>query len=458
MMVAVLDRVTAAADVAAGALVMGALESVVLLCCVTLCVRLLPGLSAAMRSVVWTATLLLAAALPVLPLLLAVRGGAAMEAAPAALPVAETWGLGLVGLWAALSLWRAVMLTWSALRLRGIAQRAMPVEAGAECAAILAGEGAGRRSAALCLSADVDRPSVAGFFHPRVLLPAKLFARLTPVELVQIVRHEMEHLHRGDDWTNLLQKLSLAAFPLNPVLVWLDRRLSLERELACDDGVLRKTRARKAYAACLTTLAELSAESSMARRGASLALGAWGRRTELVLRVHRILGWREGGLGRRPAFAVTGVLLLSVTAGTAVLARSPQLVRFSPAAPIESAEHLEVPPALRTPGLRDVSVPDDGATTRPTLVKAVMPEVRNVAPMRTGLSVAKGRRRADRRMVSRVSASWRQRPASEFAQPWVRLTGWRMMPSPPRLAVADDDSLPKYAAVRMSDGWLIFQL
>jgi beta-lactamase regulating signal transducer with metallopeptidase domain len=27
--------------------------------------------------------------------------------------------------------------------------------------------------------------------------------------------HEMEHLRRADDWTNLLQKLALVFFPLN---------------------------------------------------------------------------------------------------------------------------------------------------------------------------------------------------------------------------------------------------
>ena len=56
------------------------------------------------------------------------------------------------------------------------------------------------------------------------------------------------------DSIHLLQKLGLALFPLHPALFWLDRRLCRERELACDDGVLRATQARKAYAACLARL------------------------------------------------------------------------------------------------------------------------------------------------------------------------------------------------------------
>ena len=97
--------------------------------------------------------------------------------------------------------------------------------------------------------------------------------------------HEMEHLRRADDWTNLLQKAGLVLFPLNPVLLWVERRLCAERELACDDRVLLSTGARKAYAICLTRLAEYS----MFRRNLSLALGAWERRSELVRRIHRIL-------------------------------------------------------------------------------------------------------------------------------------------------------------------------
>src|SRR5262249_46251734 len=148
----------------------------------------------------------------------------------------------------------------SAFHLRGVSRRAVPMQTPAEIAPLLR---AGRRSAQLCISAEVDRPSVAGFFSPRILLPESLLTKLSGVELEQIVLHEMQHLERGDDWTNLAQKLALALFPLNPALLWIERRLCLERELACDDGVLRITSAqragaRKVYATTLANLAEHS--------------------------------------------------------------------------------------------------------------------------------------------------------------------------------------------------------
>jgi hypothetical protein len=155
-----------------------------------------------------------------------------------------------------------------------------------------------------------------------------LLSRLNEDELAQIVMHEMEHLRRRDDWTNLAQKLALVMFPLNPVLVWVERQLCLERELACDDQVLRATNARKAYAACLANLAE----HSLVRRGVSLALGAWESRPELVRRVHRILSRPAGEMGRRQVTAVVSLLMAGLVAGADGLAHAPRLVSFGPKA------------------------------------------------------------------------------------------------------------------------------
>ena len=123
--------------------------------------------------------------------------------------------------------------------------------------------------------------------------------------------HEVGHLRRADDWINLLQKLSLVIVPLNPVLMWIERRLCLERELACDDDVLRLTKAPKAYATCLTNLAE----HRLGRRVAALSLGAWERQSELARRVHSILG---GGAGDGPDTGAGGeaALVLGLLGGS----------------------------------------------------------------------------------------------------------------------------------------------
>jgi len=178
----------------------------------------------------------------------------------------------------------------------------------------------------LCTSDEVDRPTVIGFFVPKIVLPAWLLEKLTPAELEQVVLHESGHLGRADDWMNLLQKIALVVFPLNPALAWVERRLCFERELACDERVLRETGAPKAYASCLATLAEYR----LGRRGLSLAIGILGRESELGQRVGRIL--RRGAL-MKPWHAklVLGGAMLGLVVAATGLERCPQLVGFSDA-------------------------------------------------------------------------------------------------------------------------------
>src|ERR1700678_3462162 len=176
----------------------------------------------------------------------------------------------------------------------------------------------GSRPVEVRLSDAVDAPSVLGFFRPAVIVPRSLWSELAPSDLKQIVLHEMAHLDRGDDWTNLLQKLLRALCPLNPALVWAERHLCREREHACDDAVLDAAGNARAYATCLTKLAE----ARLVRRVASLAPGFWQRHSELAGRVENILH-RRRRLG--PAFS-RGLVAASLAAslfGAIMLQRCP---------------------------------------------------------------------------------------------------------------------------------------
>jgi hypothetical protein len=311
-----------------------------------------------------------------------------------------------------------------------------------------------RRRAELCASSEVERPSVFGFFHPRILLPSDLLGRLTAGELRQVAIHEMEHLRRLDDWTNLVQKLALVLFPLNPALVWVERRLCAERELACDDRVLRATSGRKAYAVCLTRLAEYA----MARRGLSLVLGAWERRPELARRVHRILERPAGRMSARQAAALTACLMAAVLAGAAVLARSPRLVSFVPPAQV-TAQARSWPGE----GLRSISPERSGVTAQ--MVKAAM-----ARPARHSASAAKPVRRD---AVARMA----RKPAVEQQQTWVVMTEWSDSGPAPQVVFAVERRVriaplkspalnpeprqanqPRYAALPLPNGWLIVEI
>lgn len=464
---------------AAGALFSAIWEGAVLALAVYLCLRLLPGLSAAARSVVWLNVFILLVLLHFVPMF----AGSPAAASGSHLPEVHLdlrWSLGVVGIWLALSLWRAGQLTLGIVQLRRLAGRATPVEVDAELQALLAGAPGGR-AARLCTSDEVTRPSVLGFLRPRVLVPTTLVEHLTAQELQQVVLHEMEHLHRGDDWTNLLQKVGLVLFPLNPVLLWVERRLCAERELACDDRVMRSGAGRKAYALCLTRLAELS----LFRRGFSLVLGLWERRPELVRRVQRIVSQPVRSMGRRPAMAATGSVLAGALGCAIALSHSPQIVSFLPAhVSVAEAESLDPHAVARalggTPRLMKATMSTAAAGSGWATPKAAV-KLNPKSPNRNLGHAASWQRPLDRAVLT--TSHPRRRMASQMARlnpapepaalpqldqrAVIVLTEVTTIQAPPRvvLAVSPDRSAAKavviparYAIVPTPNGWLIIQI
>jgi beta-lactamase regulating signal transducer with metallopeptidase domain len=300
-----------------------------------LSLRFAPRVSAAHRFAAWSAGFALVAALPFLPLiahLFSGSGAAASLSGASASPrpwleLDSRWALAIAALWLAGSALRLGDLIFHTLRLRKLWKTATPVSDESLTESLTSAISIGRR-VEICTTSQLDHPSVIGFFSPRVLIPNWLYARLTPQELEQVVLHEAEHLRRHDDWTNLIQKFVLVLFPLSPALAWIERRLCREREMACDEGVVQKTQAPRAYAACLASLAERGLERDLARRAEALSLAAWRRRPELVHRVHGIL-WRKPALSPAASGVLVGVVGCALAAGSVELARCPQLLAFA---------------------------------------------------------------------------------------------------------------------------------
>jgi len=307
-------------------------QGLVIACALSICIKILPRISAASRFALWAAGFVIAACLPVFPWIAQLASRANHE--PVAARLAENaghpllqldlrWSALLVGLCAVAAIFRVVDLAIHSRRLRRLWTSATPIEISAKLALVLTE--LGRTRAQICSTAMLERPSVIGFFAPRILIPDWLLRKLTPEELEQIVLHEAEHLRRRDDWTNLAQKMLMVLYPLNPALWWMERQLCREREMACDEGVVRVTHAPRAYAACLASLAE----RGLQRRPEALSLGAWHRRSELVHRVHGIL-LRKQTLRPVASAALLGTLGCGLVAGSVELSRCPQLVAFVP--------------------------------------------------------------------------------------------------------------------------------
>ncbi len=454
---------------AAGALFSAIWEGALLAACVLVCLRLLPGLSAAARSVIWLNVFVLLALLHFVPVF-AERAIAPAEGRLPAIHLDPRWSLAIAALWLALSLWRAAQLILGIIHLHRLANGAVPVPVSHEIKRLLS-NAPGGREAQLCTSGEVARPSVLGFLRPRILVPPALVDALTPAELEQVVLHEMEHLRRADDWTNLLQKIGLVLFPLNPVLLWVERRLCAERELACDDHVVCSAAGRKAYALCLTRLAEFS----VLRRSFSLVLGVWDRRPELVRRVHRILCQPVRSMGRKPAFATTSAVLAGALGFTVALSHSPQLVSFVPVdnAQMQLAQTLDphqVAQALGgTPQLLKAAMPAPSA-------RPAVRQTPNRAQMRT--AILKKTARPHKALDYRIASLEKMQAPLPTALPaaalpvldqraLIVLTEYTAYEASPRvvLAVSRSRTVPAavpipatYAIVPTPNGWLIIQI
>jgi beta-lactamase regulating signal transducer with metallopeptidase domain len=441
------------AQFSATAAVAGLWQGIALAAAAALALRLVPRTTATARFFLWTAVLLGAAFLPFLHVPGAAHAAATHAPAAPLFHLNRSWSFGIAALWLAFSLFRIVQLAVQGVRLRSLWSNAKPTPAAPEIAALLAS--VPLRRVELCLSAEVDRPSVIGFFSPRVLIPEWLFTQLTAPELFQIVLHEVEHLRRADDWLNLLQKLSLALFPLNPALVWIERRLCTERELACDDGVLRVTLAPRVYATCLATLAERRLEH---RSALSLALGALGAlgRSELSRRVYSILN-RQPALSPARTRAVTAMLAIGLAGAATEIARSPQLVSFTAPTPASDAQSAAAvlptlpasqpwdPAGLTAPaGYQNVAFENPNPRARRadvsqphmTLLKATMPVVPSV-PTWSDTPVpaapnAIARAKAPATRMIQTTAKISPAPAAKhpavqrLAESYVVMTSWTM--------------------------------
>lgn len=134
-------------------------------------------------------------------------------------------------------------------------------------------------------------PTVIGVLRPMVLLPATLTTGLSLDEFSAILSHELAHIRRYDLWINLLQRVIESLLFFHPVVWFLSRRLSTEREICCDDLVVRSGYEPMNYAGALLRMAELC----VSRNGSKLAtLSADGNsRSELEHRILQLMNRRH---------------------------------------------------------------------------------------------------------------------------------------------------------------------
>jgi beta-lactamase regulating signal transducer with metallopeptidase domain len=194
-------------------------------------------------------------------------------------------GTVLVALWCLLTFLRLGLLAWQCRWLHFLKRRSLPAsDALNRQFRTLAEEMRLKRKPRLLMCPENTAPMAVGFWDPAVLLPAKAFEDVPDLQLGHVLRHELAHVRRHDDWANLVQQTVKAVLFFHPAVHWLSRRLTVEREIACDDHVLAATHTPRSYALFLT-------EFAGRRQGHVVvaAPAAWSSQNQLTERINMIL-------------------------------------------------------------------------------------------------------------------------------------------------------------------------
>ena len=161
------------------------------------------------------------------------------------------------------------------------------------------------RRVELIVSEAVASPCLTGLWKAEVILPVGLERKLSPDDIRLVLLHELAHVRRGDLWLAWLGWLAGALHWFNPAIRLILALARKDREMACDDWVLRFIPDRQAYGMALVRFLESSQESRASTPG---TIGIAEGRAALLQRVQRIAAYH------RPTFvgSIAGLALLIV--------------------------------------------------------------------------------------------------------------------------------------------------
>lgn len=288
--------------------------------------RLARRQNAATRFAVWFSALVAVSSLPWIGGAWLHVGAAVADSGHAAITLPDSFALCFIAVWGVVAVWFGIGICralWYLSVLRKNSVRIDPAELDPVVRETLQRHGANRRIE-LCTSGQVRVPTAVGLLKPVILVPIWILRELSSDELNQILLHELAHFRRWDDWTNLAQQVMKAVFFFHPAVWWIDRKVAVEREMACDDAVVAETQRPRAYAECLARLAE----KSFVQRSVALAQAALGKMRQTSARVAQILDVNRPSPSS-PSWGVAASLILVLALGCGVLySRSPRLIAF----------------------------------------------------------------------------------------------------------------------------------
>lgn len=121
-----------------------------------------------------------------------------------------------------------------------------------------------RKPVKLVLSSRVSSPLTIGFWKPIILFPVASVNQLSLAQAEAILIHELAHIRRADYLLNYLLQLAAAILFFNPFHRLLVQAACRDREISCDEWVLRYNYNRRDYAEALLQVEKMALVSQFA--------------------------------------------------------------------------------------------------------------------------------------------------------------------------------------------------
>ncbi|MEX0675633.1 MAG: M56 family metallopeptidase [Pirellulales bacterium] len=185
-----------------------------------------------------------------------------------------TWRGWLFAAWGIIVLVQVGRIGAQRARLSKVLAKAEP---GDEHLVAVVGQVAGRlmlKRAPRVVTTELDcSPFVCGILRSVLVLPRELVGTLDALELGQIVAHELAHVKRRDLVWGWIPEIARVLYFFHPVAHWVNYRIRLERELACDQMAMRDSgRTAADYAETLVRVLSAASRPSIFRTSAAAPL------------------------------------------------------------------------------------------------------------------------------------------------------------------------------------------
>ncbi|MFT5526760.1 MAG: beta-lactamase regulating signal transducer with metallopeptidase domain, partial [Pirellulaceae bacterium] len=198
----------------------------------------------------------------------------------------------------------------------------------------------------------VSVPMVVGVLRPVVLLPVSIVTGLDAEQFAAIISHELAHIRRYDLLMNLIQRLVEALLFFHPVVWYISRKMSVEREVCCDDLVVSSGYDRLDYVGALLRMAELCLPANQPNVASIAATGH--NPSQFEVRIQRLMNpSKESRLHPTRSGIFCMAILLAAFALTPAVFRTWAYAQ-DPTPPREADRP--------TAELTDISIGSDGAT------------------------------------------------------------------------------------------------